>query len=421
MSLISKLILSTINLLMAINVNIDISKQVFNPAYLPILNNDSRYEVIYGGAGSGKSYAVAQKKIFQHLNGKRNTMVVRQVTRTHRHSTFAMLKQVIYNWNVQDLFRINKSDLTITRLGGGQIAHVGLDDVEKLKSFTFDTGPLTDIWVEEASEMRQENDLEQLNLRLRGKSTIPFQMTLTFNPISALHFLKKRFFDYKLEDAFILKTTYKDNKFIDEAYKKQLEALKDKNPTMYDIYALGEWGVLGDLVYTNYIVEDFDRSIFDGQEDCGLDWGYNDPAAGIKIGFKDDNLYLCDELYVRGHDNDELMQDAESIFDKKRHLVIADNSEPKSIKYWRKNGWRIQGAKKGKDSVKFGIGWIRSKKKIIHPSLQNAINEITTYSYRKDKDGNTTEEPVDYRNHIMDAMRYALERRIAERKIEFLK
>ena len=399
-------------------INIEISKKIFNKKYLPFLFNDSRYEIIYGGAGSGKSVFMAQKKIFQHLNDpERNTLVIRNTHKTHRTSTFAELKKVIYQWNLSSVFSISRTDMTITRKGGGQIIFGGLDDVEKLKSVTFEKGILTDIWIEEASEV-SEKDFEQLDLRLRGKTSIPFQITLTFNPISALSWIKKYFFDVKKSNVKILKTTYKDNKFIDDDYKKKLEALKKTNPILHKIYALGEWGVLGNLVYTNYVIEEFEEK-FDRIYN-GLDWGYNDPAAGVKIGFKDDEIYIIDEMYEVQKDNPELMDIAKQTIWPNGALITADSAEPKSIKEWQKQGWNIRGAKKGKDSVRYGIGWIRSHKMHIHPRCQNYINEIQGYCYREDKDGNVLEEPVDFKNHLMDATRYGLEPVMKERAIEFL-
>jgi phage terminase large subunit len=293
----------------------------------------------------------------------------------------------------------------------------GLDDPEKLKSITFENGDLTDIWIEEASEI-SEDAFDMLDLRLRGQNKIPFQITLTYNPISALHWLKKRFHDRTDPDNINVKSTYLDNKFIGDKDKKMLEGLKDKDPIKYEVYALGNWGVLGHLVYNNYIIEPFDDNF--SQYYNGLDWGYNDPAAGLKMAFKDQVIYIIDEFYVTEKDNPELMEYAEEIWDKNTARIIADSAEPKSIKEWRKKGWLLKGAEKGKDSIKHGIGWVRSHKMVIHPRCQNFINEIQAYAYREDKQSNTLEQPVDFKNHLMDAMRYGLEPLQREQQIRFL-
>lgn len=396
---------------------VTISRKVFNKVYLPYLDNDKRYEIIYGGAGSGKSVFLAQKKVYQHLKDKgRKTLVVRKVGKTIRHSAFAMIKEIIYRWNVESLFNIPKgaSNFDITGPNGNQFIFTGLDDVEKLKSIV----GITDVWIEEASEITEE-DFNQLDLRLRGKTPFPKQIGLTFNPISALSWLKKRFIDTVDPRVSVLKTTYRDNRFLDEEYTEVLESLKDKDYVYYQIYTLGEWGVLGNLVYSNYVVEDFPRedehysSIY-----AGVDFGFNDPSAVVKIGWKDDELYILDELYRKGLTNTELIQEIEdSKVVSKSHHLTGDSSEPARIKEFRQAGYNIRGAEKGKDSVKFGIDWVRRHRIHIHTSCQNFLNEIQSYKYREDKDGNVLEEPVDMNNHLMDAMRYALEPLIKQRPL----
>lgn len=403
---------------MAVEVRVK-AATVMNSVYLPLLDDTNRYIVIYGGAGSGKSVFQAQKIVRNQCNDPlRNTMVVRKVGRTNRNSTFAEIKKVISRFQVRPFFKINESNMLIQRHGGGSIIFEGLDDVEKLKSVTFENGILTDIWFEEATEGSLD-DFEQLDLRLRGLSDIPLQITLTFNPISANSWIKRYFFDRVVDDCTILKTTYKDNQFCDEKYIKKLHLLQETSPVRYQIYTLGEWGVLGNLIYTNYAVEKFDIDFHTHYN--GLDWGYNDPAAGVKMGFKDNEIYILDEFYIQEKTNHELMQMATEIWDKEHDVIIADNAEPKSIQEWRKAGWKVRPSVKGKDSVRFGIDWIKSHKIHIHPRCQNFINEIQAYSYRKDRNGKVLEEPEDVDNHLMDAMRYGLERLMKERSVQYFK
>ncbi|HEA19636.1 hypothetical protein LCGC14_1125890 [marine sediment metagenome] len=387
--------------------NVNISRKVFNPKFLPLLDNDDAVNIFYGGASSGKSHFLAQRVIYRMLKDiDRNTMVVRKVARTNRGSTFAEIKKVINTWEMNSLFKINKSEMTITRKGGGQIRFEGLDDVQKLKSVTFERGVLNDIWFEEATEGSQD-DVIELELRLRGLSKVPFQLTMSFNPISALHWIKKVYFDAQHDNVTIHHSTYLDNRFLGEREKKTLQNLKASHLVKYDIYALGKWGVLGGLIYTNYKVhkfeDDFDRHY------NGLDWGYKNPAAFLKMGFRDQEIYIIDEFYMSGVDNPGLMRAGKRVWDKQRDRITADSAEPRSIKEWQTAGWMIEGARKGKDSVRNGIGWIRSHPMHIHPRCQNFINEIQGYVYRKDKDGNETEEPLDFRNHLMDAKRYGFE------------
>lgn len=229
------------------NVNIKISKKVFNDVYLPFLDNTDRYLVFYGGGSSGKSYFIAQRFIYKLIHPSRcNLLVVRQTGDTNRRSTFPLLKQVISNWNLAEHFKINESDMRIKcKLTGNEVAFAGLDDVEKIKSITFENGELTDIWVEEATEC-QEADINQLKVRLRGGKTKK-QMVLSFNPINIQHWIKRHFIDSGL--ATVCFSTYKDNKFLTEDDRKALEDLKHIDEYTYEVYCLGKWGILGKTVF----------------------------------------------------------------------------------------------------------------------------------------------------------------------------
>ena len=230
-------------------INIQISSKVFNKAFIPYLDNDKRYLVFYGGAGSGKSFFVVERYIYKMLKSKMfNLLVVRATGKSNRDSTFALFKQVISKWKLSKHFKINESDLRIKcLLNGNEIIFSGLDDVEKLKSVTFSKGELTDVWIEEASEIL-EADFNQLDVRLRGKGTKK-QIVISFNPIDINHWLKKRFFDRTDDNIEIFHTTYKNNDFLDDDYKKLLESYKDTDEYYYNVYCLGMWGVLGKTVF----------------------------------------------------------------------------------------------------------------------------------------------------------------------------
>lgn len=229
-------------------VKIDLKKRVFNDVYYPLLECQTRYLVMFGGGGSGKSVFAAQRYIYKLLKQKRcNLLCVRAVGNTLRDSVFAELRKVIRAWKLENLFKVNVSDMRITCVTGNEVLFRGLDDVEKLKSVTFVNGELTDVWIEETSEVAEE-DFNQLNIRLRGGSTQK-QIVITFNPIDVNHWLKKRFFDRKEDNATILHTTYKDNRFLDDEYKRLLESYKDTDPYYYDVYCLGMWGVYGKTIF----------------------------------------------------------------------------------------------------------------------------------------------------------------------------
>lgn len=229
------------------NVNIKISKKVFNEVYIPFLDNWDRYLVFYGGGSSGKSYFIAQMHIYRLLHPQKyNLLIVRQTGDTNRRSTFPLLKQVISNWNLSEHFKVNESDMRVKcLLTGNEVAFIGLDDVEKVKSITFENGELTEIWCEEATEM-QEADINQLKVRLRGGKSKK-QMVLSFNPINIQHWIKKHFIDSGL--ATVCFSTYKDNKFLTDDDRKALEDLKLIDEYTYEVYCLGRWGILGKTVF----------------------------------------------------------------------------------------------------------------------------------------------------------------------------
>lgn len=220
-------------------INVQISKKVFNDKYIPYLNNDDRYLVFYGGGSSGKSYYIVQRYITRLMQRKMNLLVVRQTGNTNRDSTFALFKQIIREWKLESIFTI--TDLRIKCINGNEVIFRGLDDVEKIKSTTFENGELTDIWVEEATETLEE-DINQLKVRLRGGKSKK-QMVLSFNPINASHWIKRHFIDSKL--ATVCHSTYKDNKFLTKEDIETLENFKNIDEYYYQVYCLGLWGVIG--------------------------------------------------------------------------------------------------------------------------------------------------------------------------------
>jgi len=372
-----------------------------NAVYEPLLNSKNRYELIYGGAGSGKSHFAAQKIVLKSVQGKgRKWLVARKVGRTNRHSTFALIREVIDHCGLTDFFKVNKTDMEMTLPGNNtQIIFVGLDDVSKLKSIA----GITNIWLEEAYEASPD-DFKQLDLRLRGISKHPKQMILTFNPVSALSWIKKRFFDTPDDQTTILKTTYKDNRFIDDEYRAVIENLKDQDPVFYSVYGLGDWGVLGNQIFTNYEVRDFDPRL-EGDVCYGLDFGFNNPSALVRVCNRDEEIYLYEELYASKLTNTELIGELDKIQGLRDHIIYADAAEPARIQEISQAGYNIVAASK---DVKKGIDKVKSHKLHVHPDSANMIKEIQGYTWRKDKDGNPTDEPVKFADHAMDAMRYAI-------------
>lgn len=408
---------------MAITINI--GKSVFNDLYWQFKNAGQHYQIFYGGASAGKSVFVAQRLVGDLLQGDRNYLVVRNIARTSRQSTFTQVKKIIEGWRLDKLFHINKSDLTVTCNNGYQAIFTGLDDVEKLKSITPAKGVLTDVWIEEATETK-EADLLQLERRMRGRSQHSKRIIMTFNPIMRTHWIYKRFFNgvadgqkvFEDNNRLIVHSTYKDNKFLTE---QDIEILENETDSyFYDVYTLGKWGVLGDVIFTNWKVSDIDRTGFDNYR-YGLDFGYsNDPAAFVELVLdrKHKKLYILNELYERGLTNPELATKIKPVCG--RNYVYCDSAEPKSVAELRLNGVNAIGAEKGKDSVLFGIQWLQQYEIIIDKRCQNAINEFQLYQWVKNKQGETLNKPIDKYNHIIDSVRYALSNDMkGEREISY--
>lgn len=217
-----------------------------NESFLPLFWDAHRYLVLKGGGGSGKSI-FAGRKVLERIVGERDhrILVCRKVAKTLKESCYAQLKRQIAEHYGAYSFKFNETNMAIEcENTGSRILFAGLDDVEKLKSIY----RVTSVWIEEASELL-ESDFNQLDIRLRGETASYKQIILTFNPISATHWLKKRFFDRRDDRARIHESTYRDNKFLDEEQKRTLESFRDTDPYYYSVYCLGEWGVYGKTVF----------------------------------------------------------------------------------------------------------------------------------------------------------------------------
>jgi len=360
---------------------------------------------------SGKSHIVARKilyRILKELDCKHNFLIIRKVDRTIKRSVFTLMCNIISRWGLSKEFNYNLTDKTITyKATGSQIMFSGLDDVEKLKSIE----GVTSIWCEEATELNQE-DFEQLDLRLRGESKYIKQIMLTLNPISEQHWIKRIFFDDPIDGVFTLKTTYLDNAFIDDEYKMVMENKRKTNPRYYNIYALGNWGTADGLIFNNYKSRLIHESETEGLELCqGLDFGYtNDPSAFNRtyIDIKNKRLLVYDGFYETGLSN---LQIADKIKEMQAHkrATTADSSEPKSIDYIRGKQVVIRPAMKGAGSVMTGIDFLLEFEIIVNAHLVEFMTEFNNYCWAVSKDGKQLNKPVDDFNHFIDSLRYAVE------------
>lgn len=383
-----------------------------SPAFVPLFIDQSRYQVAWGGAGSGKSHIVARKLLYRLLKESdvhHNILVIRKVDRTIKRSVFTLMRNLISRWGLNSQFEVNLTDKTIIyKPNGSQFMFSGLDDVEKLKSIE----GVTSIWCEEATELTQE-DFEQLDLRLRGEHGCLKQIILTLNPISEQHWIKKIFFDTPMSGVFTLHTTYLDNAFIDAEYKMVMENKRQTNPRYYNIYALGNWGTAEGLVFPG-VTQRLIRPEEIAGLDCvqGLDFGYtNDPTAFNQtyVDQASKRIYVYDGFYEKGMSNAKIA-DSIKAMQAHKHKTTADSSEPKSIDYIKGKGVSVVGAAKGADSISAGIDFLSEFEIVVNSHLVEFMTEFNNYSWAIDKStGKPTNKPVDDFNHFIDSLRYAME------------
>ena len=385
--------------------------------YKTFWNFRGRYRAVKGSRRSKKSKTMALWTIYHIMKMKEsNMLVVRKTYRTLKDSCFTELKWAIRRLQVEHLWSVKESPLEMTYIPTGQkIYFRGLDDPLKITSIATEVGVLCWMWIEEAYEITSEEDFDTLAESMLGDCPEHLfkQITLTFNPWNERTWLKKRFFDVKDDDTLAITTNYLCNEWLSDADKKVFEKMKVNNPRRYQVAGLGNWGIVDGLVYENWIERSF---LLDEVRDCktavGLDFGYtNDPSAFF-IGFIDTThkkLYVWDEFYEKGMSNQKIHEKISNMGYSKEHIT-ADSAEPKSIAQLKGLGLRIAGAKKGKDSVNNGIQFIQDFEIIIHPRCVNFITEISNYTWDKDKFGKKLNDPIDDFNHLMDAMRYAVEK-----------
>ena len=397
---------------------IDISKKI-GKGYKTFWNFKGRYRVVKGGRASKKSTTNAQWIIYKMMQYPlANTLVIRRVFNTHKDSTWTQLKWATNNLNVAHLWQFSKSPLEATYLPTGQkILFRGLDDPMSITSITVEIGYLCWCWFEEAFQIMDEDSFNKVDMSIRGELPPGYfkQITLTFNPWSEKHWLKKRFFDVKDEDILALTTNYKCNEFLGEDDRRIFAKMKKNNPRRYNIEGLGDWGIAEGLVYENFEELEFDYREISKQEGVnayfGLDFGYtNDPTAFICILVNQEQnlLYIFDEHYQKAMSNSDIA----SMIKYKgyaKETIIADSAEPKSIDDIKKKGIRrIKAALKGKDSILNGIANIQDYKIYVHPKCENTLIELNNYVW-DNKDGVVLNKPIDDYNHLMDALRYAME------------
>ena len=387
-----------------------------------------RYIVLKGGAGSGKSVNIA-RLLIARLSDPRNVgmhaLCIRKDKDANKDSTRAELVRAINDIFGEDAARVwhvpqGEMKLTCKATGNTVLFRGVLNEGqrEKLKSISVPNGNIVLVWIEEATQLIPA-EFQIIDDRLRGK--LPpgqqFQIYLTFNPVSATHWIKARFFDREDTDVYTCESTYLDNRYIDNAYKQQMEKMREIDPEHYQIYGAGEWGESGGAVFTRYQVCKVDQDIknYDAVA-MGQDFGFNHANAILLLGFKDGNIFVIREHYVHDKTTPEIIQEVEAgglFADAKRARVwlICDSAEPDRIREWQKAGYRARPVDKGKGKATSGaLDWIKSRTLYIDEAAVNTAAEVGEARYMVDRaTGKYSDEPVPVNDDAIAALRYGTE------------
>ncbi|MEC3884592.1 PBSX family phage terminase large subunit [Halobacillus sp. HZG1] len=400
---------------------ISVSK-IIGKGYNRFWNNKQFYRVVKGSRGSKKSKTTALNYVHRIMKYPwANLLVVRRYSNTNKQSTYTDLKWAASMLGVAHLFKFNESMPEITYKPTGQkILFRGLDDELKITSITVDVGILSWAWFEEAYQIEMEDKFRTVVESIRGMydaSDFFKQITVTFNPWSERHWLKKVFFDEETreKDTFATTTTFRVNEWLDDVDRQRYLDLYRTNPRRARIVADGEWGVAEGLVFENFEVRDFDiqGKIKEIQETAhGMDFGFtNDPTTEVSsiVDLENKELWIYDEHYEKAMLTEDIF---EMLVDKelKETPITADSAERRLIQELINKGIRrMRGSLKGSGSINQGILFIQGFKVFIHPRCENTIEEFNTYTFDQDKEGKWLNTPIDANNHIIDALRYSLE------------
>jgi phage terminase large subunit len=375
-------------------------------SFEPLLHDEHRYLVLCGGRGSGKSEFAARKIFYRCMTESGHRfLILRKVRKTCKDSVIKVFLTLLAENEIA--YTYNKTDHTITWTAPGgllnELLFDGLDEPEKIKSIK----GLTGIWIEEATEFTGPEFVE-VDLVLREQTPHYKQVILTFNPDEAQGpWLKKRFFDNADPQAHVHESTIDDNPIAEmrEEYRRQLDGLADE--TLRTIYRDGKWAAPRGQIYGWDVVPlpnmPFDEVFY------GLDFGYSvNPSALIRIYRRANEYWLEQIIYQSGLNNQQFAEAMIEAGIAKRAEIYADSAEPKSIDEIVAYGFNIHPAIKGPDSVRAGIDYLKAQKIHIVQGSTDIISEAGTYIWKKDRNGDPIREPVKFKDHALDAVRYGI-------------
>lgn len=434
---------------------IEFKKNAFIDSFFPLLRDTARYEILRGGRGSGKSKFAVQKFAFRMLTEHNNRFVfARAVKDTIRQSMYQQFKMFIYGQGLESAFDFRDTDMVIKCPStNSEIVHVGLNESERTKSIA----EATSSWMEEVTEV-DERDFRNFNLGIRSQMGGYVQTVLTFNPIDENHWLRKEFYppevdelinqkydrrmskrramkankgkwtDWDLEDVVTTMarnvkigeevatittshhlSTYEENPFVDLIYKADLEDIKEKDYGYWLVAAKGQWGTVGDLVFSpTWKNAEFPSSC--DEVFYGMDFGYVHPSVLVMVGIKDDKYYVKELTYVKGLTNSQLIEHIkEEKLVERDGLIYADSAEPARIDEFDEAGFNVVPAIKGQNSIADGIDYLKSIDIFTNKDNVNLNRELKTYKRKIGSDGRPIEnEFIKLNDDCIAATRYAV-------------
>ena len=398
------------------------------------LSNASRhrYRVECGSAGSGKSVNVARDFILKLSDRKyagANLLCVRKTESSHLDSTYAELYRAIcdiFGQEWQKYWTVSRSPMRMyCKTTKNSILFRGTKDEnarERLKSIQAVSGKIVWVWIEEATEL-ESGDIDIIDDRLRGKlenGELYYQITLTFNPVSANHWIKKRFFDRSDGSIFTNRTNYLQNAFIDAEYHKRMMRRREIDPEGYRVYGLGEWGESEGLILPHYAVQSVDKSheLYD-RVAIGQDFGFNHANCILTVGFRDGDVFVLDELYTRQLDTEQIIALANERGISKSAVMWCDSAEPDRIRTWKRAGYRAMAVSKENGSIGAQIDYLKSHRIIIDSSCTELIRELSAWKWQRDSiSSEYLDIPATSEDDAIASLRYAIEGERKGRKIQ---
>ena len=360
---------------------------IFQRNYQALSNSSVRFIINQGGSRSSKTYSLCQLIIVYCLqNPNKVVSIVRKTFPALRATVMRDFFEIMKDLNIYEKTNHNMSE-NIYRFNNGSIVEFfSVDDEQKIRGRKRDIG-----WCNEANELWFD-DFQQLNMRTEQK------LIFDYNPSDSVSWL----YELPQDESILIKSTYKDNPFLPESIKRQIEDLKRTDEAQYQIYALGEKAISRTNIYNTW---DFisDKPMRFKNYVYGLDFGYNHPTALMRVYWCDNDIYIEPVIYESYLTTSELIEKFKTLGINQTDDILADYSRPEIIAEMQNAGYNVNNANK---VVKQGIDYVKSFK-VYAKDDKRIIREYENYKYKKVGDM-ITDEPVKMFDDAMDAVRYAV-------------